>query len=98
VGLLIPCSKELVGSNPTPRVSNVGSKVNIIRIGDDASAEKGKDKSMKLQESQITFVDGKEQLINKVDQITNSLSRPYFRKILKKLALNHEEGATAIIL
>jgi hypothetical protein len=32
VGLLIPCSKELVGSNPTPRAYLGGSSKNVIRF------------------------------------------------------------------
>jgi len=32
VGLLIPCSKELVGSNPTPRALLRESKANFLAI------------------------------------------------------------------
>jgi len=32
VGLLIPCSEELVGSNPTPRAYLGDSSKNIIRF------------------------------------------------------------------
>ena len=74
----------------------MGSKVNIIRIGDDASAEKGRVKRMNIQESPIIFDDSKHQLLSKINQITNSLSRPYFSKILKKLVINHEGNASII--
>lgn len=72
-----------MGSNPTPRASNKGSSINIIR----------KESKLAIQKkTNLTH----EPLEHTIDVITNSLSRPYFNKILKELAKNNRENATTI--
>jgi hypothetical protein len=90
-----------VGSNPTPRASNGGSKENNIYVKSKVIPEKVfYKKEMTLQDPQISKVvvlDSKYvELERKIDSITNGLSKPYFKKILKELLKKNSDNANII--
>jgi len=92
-----------VGSNPTPRASNGGSKGNNIYVKSQVISEKiFYKKEMTLQNSQIsTKVVASDssnhvELERKIDSVTNGLSKPYFNKILKELLQKNLENANII--
>ncbi len=95
MGLLIPCSQELVGSNPTPRAY----------LGDLYSNFKSKKKKVSLRTKNLTHLENVEcnkveeskDLINKkIISTTKSCSKPYFKSILSNLAMENEENANII--
>ena len=81
------------GSSPTPGASNGGSKGNNIYVKSQVISEKiFYKKEMTLQNSQIStkgvISDSSKyvELERKLDSITNGLSKPYFKKILRVIA------------
>ena len=94
MGLLIPCSQELVGSNPTPRAY----------LGDLYDNNKSKKKKASLRTKNFTHpenVEDKEveennKIIKKIISITKSCSKPYFKSILSRLAMENEENTNII--
>ena len=82
----------LVGSNPTPRAPNGGSKGKNIYLKSKVISEKiFYKKEMTLQDPQISKVvisDSRYvELERKIDSITHGLSRPYFNKILMRICI-----------
>ena len=97
-----------MGSNPTPRASNVGStkstKRNKNKQQDHVPGITNK-KDMTLRKSQIQInhsssysssADNIEEIETKIDSITKSLSKPYFNKILKELSKTNFENVNII--
>jgi hypothetical protein len=91
-----------VGSNPTPRASNVGSKENNFYVKSKVISEKKifYKREMTLQDPQISkaVISNSKyiELERKIDSITNGLSKPYFNKILKELLKKNLENANII--
>jgi hypothetical protein len=90
-----------VGSNPTPRASNVGSTKTNKNKRTEIVFRNNK-KEMTLQKSHIQInhssfsTNDIEQLERKIDSLTKSLSKPYFNKILKELLKKNLENANII--
>jgi hypothetical protein len=90
-----------VGSNPTPRASNVGStKTNKNKRTDYVFRTNKDKKEMTLQKSHIQInhssTNDIEQLERRIDSITKLLSKPYFNKILKKLSKKNLDNTNII--
>jgi hypothetical protein len=92
-----------VGSNPTPRASNVGSTKRNKNKHQDHVLRITSKKDMTLQKSQIQINHSfsadnniEKELERKINSITKSLSKPYFNKILKKLSTTNLENANII--
>ncbi len=100
MGLLIPCSEELVGSNPTPRAYLGGLyKINKNKVNKDSS----KRKTDLVHRQQISNQEEEEEkkketdlLYRKINFITKTCSKLYFNKILKKLVEKNSENANII--
>jgi hypothetical protein len=99
VGLLIPCSKELVGSNPTPRAylgglykshKNKVGKVSSKRKTDLAYRQQisNPEEEEKVKETDLLY--------RQINFITKTCSKLYFNKILKKLAEKNSENVNII--
>ena len=94
MGLLIPCSQELVGSNPTPRAylrvlyqNNKSQKAKDYHCKDYLSKNSVKIRHVLPRKDsntlqQITL----ETVYRKINSIIRTCSKPYFSQILKKLA------------
>jgi len=94
VGLLIPCSQELVGSNPTPRAY----------LGDLYDNIKSKKKKVSVRTQSLTYPENVEvneieehrEIIKRIVSITKSCSKQYFKNILFNLATQNEGNASII--
>ena len=102
--MLIPCSQELVGSNPTPRAY-------LGALYQNNKREKAKNfnckgylskTSLKIQQlssrvdSNSLHKITKEVVYEKINSITKTCSKPYFSQILKKLASESLANANII--
>jgi hypothetical protein len=103
VGLLIPCSEELVGSNPTPRAYLGGSSKNIISFDEQHSSldkQTGANEqilTLNIQRSKKLDVNIlEEELVRKIESITKSLRKPYFKNSLLQLLKRNIENARII--
>ena len=91
--LCVTTRVHVLQSNPTPRASNGGSKGNNIYLKSKVIPEEKifYKKEMTLQDppqiSKIVISDSSKytELERKIDSITNGLSKPYFKKILKEV-------------
>ncbi len=95
MGLLIPCSQELVGSNPTPRAY----------LGDLYDNIKSKRRKVSFRTKNLTQpenvecneVEENNNITNKkIISTTKSCSKPYFKSILCNLATENEENANVL--
>jgi hypothetical protein len=93
--LLIPCSQELVGSNPTPRANLGGLYANVKRVKNTASL-RPKDLSGLHDVETAEQKKGNIAIINTIDSITKSCTKPYFNSILKELAQRNIDNAKVI--
>jgi hypothetical protein len=86
-----------VGSNPTPRASNVGStKTNKNKRTEIVFRTNNKKEMTLHSQIRISSSNDIEQLERKIDSLTKSLSKPYFNKILKELLKKNLENANII--
>ncbi|MDX1372692.1 MAG: hypothetical protein R3321_09495, partial [Nitrososphaeraceae archaeon] len=91
-----------MGSNPTPRASNVGSIKEINKdfsevIPEEIFYKKEEMTLQNLQKIQQEKGIGKSiDLEQKIDSITRSLSKPYFNTSLKELSKSNIENANTI--
>lgn len=90
MGLLIPCSKELVGSNPTPRALLRDSSRKLI------SYDMRIFLTIILALQEIPLEDICNELVTKIESITQYNSKPYFRQALKRLAAINAENANVV--
>jgi hypothetical protein len=90
VGLLIPCSEELVGSNPTPRAILGESCDNLFL------AISGVFSNNEAAMGQRLTVDYSSELNRKIDYVTQHNSKGYYRAALKKASVANPENANTI--
>lgn len=103
MGLLIPCSKELVGSNPTPRAylrvlykNNKSKGAKKFTRGDSLLEKKSTIPLIIGNSSSNTEKLDNRSITNKIDSITNNCSKKYFKKALCTLAGKNPTNAAAI--
>jgi hypothetical protein len=88
--LLIPCSKELVGSNPTPRAIFGDSCDKLFSYAGWLSSISG------VTLDQMLTVDYSTELEKKINDVTKYNSKAYFKAALKKVSLVNPENAEII--
>ena len=97
MGLLIPCSKELVGSNPTPR-----AYLRVLCQNNKRQRCKNFNVKNKLSNPVINSINGAKnedhlnELLEKITLLTNNCSKSYFRKIITSLARVNINNASLI--
>ena len=92
--MLIPCSQELVGSNPTPRAY-------LGNLYDNLKSHRKSNYYRTTDLAQVSISDVKEKekitiITKKIDSITKSCSKPYFNKILINLSKQSVDNANTI--
>ncbi len=94
MGLLIPCSQELVGSNPTPR-AYLGDL--YLNFNSDNKAYYGRTRDLAHNNILYEKEEDREGLIVKtINSITKSCSKQYFKSIMNNLAKENIDNASTI--
>ena len=95
MGLLIPCSQELVGSNPTPRayLGDLYSSFNShTKANNDRTTNLAHDQFLAFEEQQEKEL----QVIKRINSLTKSCTKQYFNSLLTKLARENIKNAVTI--
>jgi hypothetical protein len=90
--LLIPCSQELVGSNPTPRAC-----LRVLSQNNKSErAKKSINRSLPKTTAHTTLTLDYQEISNKIDSIASNCSKNFFRKALSSLAKRSPTNAGTI--
>jgi hypothetical protein len=85
-----------VGSSPTPGVLLRGLYNNFINISEDIVIVYKKEMTVQTSQTEANQMNGYYNLEKKIDIITKSLSRGYYKNFLIKLAERNLENANII--